>query len=535
MNKLMLLCALSLVLASCCKVVVIDGNQLHDTIVDAKDGRTIVLKTGTYDYYPEDGTTMWLDPSGCQSGEKHVLFPIIDKKDITIDGSGSKLIIHGDAFPFAIRNSSNIILKNFEIESKFPSTLGLKITATDETGFSAKIVGDACPFVISPDGNVEFQLEGRSVRSQDGRISAHSLDRIAIQYIMTPDAVGDKDTFPASFVGIRWTNPEKDSLRFEYYGDTHRLSQKTMYEVGENVVINLEEKRYRGSIFMEDSDDVTIKDVRIVRMGGMGLVAQMCGNVTLDGYQVWPDSPGSVTTTADMMYIVSCYGDLTVRNCKVGYSLDDAINVHGLYHKILSYDSGWLTLKAMHGSHAGFFPYRNGDMIEILDAHSREVFANAKVDELVRDGQDPYTFKLHISDLDGDEVMEGLLVENTTRHPSILIEDNYFENYPNCRLSGRGGIVFRKNTMKNACTAVYAYDLADYWYESGRISSLVIEDNDLIDCNAMGGNAFIQVGVSGWDGEMTPKIHDRVVIKGNRVSGVIGDFARVYGVKEYVE
>lgn len=530
------LAAACFISAACGRTVVIDGNGLHDALEAAKDGQTIVMQPGTYDYFPESGTEMWLDPSGNKSGIKHVLFPIIDKKNVTLDGSGSKLVIHGDAFPFAIRGCSGITLKNFEIETKYPSTINTKITEKSKEGFSAKIIGDVCPFEALPDGNVEFDLEGGTCSSRDGRISLHSVDRIAIQYLMTPDAVGDKDEFPAIFSGVRWSRPEEDMLRFDYYGDTHPKSMETMYEVGEDVVINLEQDRKRVSIFMENCQDVTVRDVRIIRAGGMGLVAQLCGDITLDGYHVWPETPGCVTTTADMMYFVSCYGDLTIRNCRQGYSLDDAINVHGVYLKIESMEDGWLTLRAMHKSHAGFFPYREGDRLEMIDSHSRTMYAQAEVQELVRDADDPYVCKVRISGLEytGEErSLEGLLVENATLYPSVLLENNYFETIPHCRLSGRGGIIVRNNVFKNCLGPIYAFDLADYWYESGRISSLLIEDNEFIDPNGLGGDCVIDVGVSGWAGEDTPVVHDKITVRRNRVEGSAGLFTRMLGVKEH--
>ena len=531
-----ILAAAFLVSTACTGTAVIDGNGLHDALEAAEDGQSIVLRKGTYDYYPESGTDMWLDPSGSSSGIKHVLFPIVGKKNLTVDGSGSRLVIHGDAFPFAVKDCRNITLKNFEIVTKYPSTISMKIEEKDKDGFSAKIIGDVCPLTTLPDGNVEFDLEGVSLSSRDGRISLHSVDRIAIQYVMSPGSKGDKDEFPAGFSGVRWNRPEEDLLRFDYYGDTHPKSMEVMYGIGENVVVNLEEKRSRACFFMENCEGINVKDVHIVRAGGMGLVAQQCGDITLDGLDIWPEIPGCVTTTADMMYFVSCFGKLHIMNCRQGFSLDDAMNVHGVYHRIESLDEGWLTLRAMHEAHAGFFPYRQGDSLEIIDAHTREVFARTAVKELVKDTDDPYVCRVRISgpDFTGErEELEGLLVENVTLYPEVLLEGNNFDTIPHCRLSGRGGITVRDNVFKNCYGAIYAYDLADYWYESGRISTLVIEDNEFIDPNGMGGDCVIDVGVSGWYGEGTPAVHDKVILKGNRIENLTGEFARISGVKDY--
>ena len=55
-------------------------------------------------------------------------------------------------------------------------------------------------------------------------------------------------------------------------------------------------------------------------------------------------------------------------------------------------------------------------------------------------------------------------------------------------------------------------DLADYWYESGRISEMTIRGNTVIESGGF------RVGVAGWNGDEpdVPKVHGRIVIRDNR-------------------
>ena len=130
--------------------------------------------------------------------------------------------------------------------------------------------------------------------------------------------------------------------------------------------------------------------------------------------------------------------------------------------------------------------------------------------------------------------MKGTLVENVTLNPDVTIRRNDFHDHPNLRLSGRGKLLVERNRISRCVSALVGMDLADYWYESGRIADLTIRDNDFIDCNRLGGSAFLEFGVSGW-GADAPKIHGRIRLENNRFEGVRGTRCRVSGASDFTE
>ena len=134
------------------------------------------------------------------------------------------------------------------------------------------------------------------------------LGRHFVVYLMAPDSPGDKGKFPASFVGVRAEDRGNREVRFTYYGDKHPKSVSLPYNVGEKVVINLEEKRYRDVFFFEDCDGVSVENVAIRRFGGMGVVGQRSGNIKVDGLSVHPHAGERVTLTADIVQIVEVLG-----------------------------------------------------------------------------------------------------------------------------------------------------------------------------------------------------------------------------------
>ena len=62
------------------------------------EGGTLRFEKGEYHFYEADAQAMWLDPSNNQSGEKRVVFPLVGRKNVTIDGCGSTFVFHGRAF-----------------------------------------------------------------------------------------------------------------------------------------------------------------------------------------------------------------------------------------------------------------------------------------------------------------------------------------------------------------------------------------------------------------------------------------------------
>ena len=164
----------------------------------------------------------------------------------------------------------------------------------------------------------------------------------------------------------------------------------------------------------------------------------------------------------------------TVENCRGGRSLDDWINIHGNYLKVLSVNGSRVRLQTQHASQSGFFPYRPGDALEFVTAHERTVVARANVLSQTADPSDSRCCEVTVyADLSAAGVV-GLLVENATLNPNVTIRGNRFADYPNLRLSGRGKYLIESNRFERCSSAVTGMDLADYWFESGRTQDVTI-------------------------------------------------------------
>ena len=121
------------------------------------DGDTLVISGGKVDIYPENTFKKHYYVSNNDGGTKSILFPIIEKKNITIDGGGTELICHKGIIPFVIDKSKNICVKNFAIDYKTPFfSQGLIVEADEEHTV------------------LEFDNEEFFCRVKDGKMSYYS-------------------------------------------------------------------------------------------------------------------------------------------------------------------------------------------------------------------------------------------------------------------------------------------------------------------------------------------------------------------------
>ena len=107
--------------------------------------KIIELEPREYRFTVKDAKRMWLSPSNNTSGEKNVIFPIIDKNGVTIEGNGATLVFDGDVFPFAVLRSRGVTIRNLTITKPNPVVAALKVTETDEKGITAKFSPELLP------------------------------------------------------------------------------------------------------------------------------------------------------------------------------------------------------------------------------------------------------------------------------------------------------------------------------------------------------------------------------------------------------
>lgn len=102
----------------------------------------------------------------------------------------------------------------------------------------------------------------------------------------------------------------------------------------------------------------------------MGLLAQLCENITLNKFSVClkgDNDPRYFTTQADATHFSGCKGKIISKNGLYENMMDDAINVHGTYLKIIKrLDDYTLIGRYMHEQSWGFKWGEAGDKVQFI-------------------------------------------------------------------------------------------------------------------------------------------------------------------------
>ncbi len=502
-------------------------------IDELRDGGTISFEKGEYHFFEEGALEGFFVVCNNNSGVKRVVFPLIDCKNITIEGNGSVFVFHGRAFPFIVRKSSGISLQNIVItRMTAPNTTFTVHDQTDE-GFYLE-VDDKTEFEVR-DGEVYFKSEISEFSTLKKHISLHRICPFCVRFLFVGDCEYPREGLPAP--SIYADAEERDGkIYLRYRKDT---PAKAEYDEGEDLLALLVSGGTRELcvILLDSSEDILIKDVAIRRGFGMGVIAELSRNIEIDGLNVsgkFYNEPSS--TTADAMHFVNCSGRVEIHNCTVRGALDDAINVHGVYTELESVSDEGIVAKLMHYDQMFFNPYEKGDELHIINPETREITSTFVVEssELL-DRVVGNKILIKGKFINGPrEKLEKFLIEIPAKMPDLHVHHNDFSDYPRMRISGGGDMVIENNRIRNCCAALLAVDLSEYWFESGRIKSLIFRNNSLENCNLMGDDFIIDIGVAGIDNERAPKLHEYIEISGNKVDKVKRLFIRAGGVKNLV-
>ncbi len=498
-------------------------------------GGSLLFEQGDYHFYEEGTETKYYAVSNNAAGNKQIVFPLEEMENVTVDGNGARFVIHGKIFPFASDQCKNITLKNIRFDRNCHTHIKLRIRDITEQGFGLEIDRDLYPFRVR-NGSLMFRREWGEYSGIDRLFSLHSSDRIRVRYLFTGDCKASPKGLPTPFM---WADAEETEWGVQLTYRSVEDACPCLYEEGENLCLFLDGGRENDLLFFNECEDVRIENITIRQAMGMGVIAQLCRNITVNGLRCdYDEKAAGVCVTADTMHFVNCDGALTISDCHITHSEDDILNVHGMYTLLHSAMENELHLRIMHKEQFGFCPYRAGDRLTLIDQDTMEIlgaflvseysFANGETDQILLGGSFAYGFEQVLA-------ASSVLVENPDRMPDLHLHHNYFYHFPHLRISGGGDLLIEENHIERGRAAALLLDLSKYWYESGRIRNLIFRRNRMIDCNALGAEkGFIQIGVSGFENATAPKIHETIEISDNEFYGISNYAIRAGGVKNLI-
>ena len=511
-----------------------DGRNTTPAVVAAlaelspSDGAKLAFEQGIYHFDTDGARERFCAVSNNNCGVKQIVFLLERMRNLTVDGGGSVFVFHGKAFPFAAVACKGLTLENIVFDRALPPVAELRFRDLTDDGFFMEIDRAKTPYRVE-NGDIVFPREGWELRSDERMMPLHRIEPFGVQYLFTAHCRDQRKNLPAPICDV--SAEEADGgIRFRYLSGTP--SGLRMRE-GEHGLTIVEGGRDLDVIWLCDSEDTTVRNITVRRGCGMGVIAQTCENIEIDRFRTDSAYHGAAfSLTADALHFVNCNGLIEIHDCLIENTMDDAVNVHGIYTELESAEKGALRVRLKHHEQKGVNVYRAGDRLHLIDPASMEIVSEFRVSETAFDGDGLTAIRIAGEFLFGEAAARaGCFVENPGRMPDVHVWKNRFFHFPNLRISGGGKLLIEDNGMECGCSALTVTDLAQYWFESGRVRDLVFRRNRMKDCNALGGSAFIRVSVSGFRDAETPKIHGRVEISDNTFHGVTNAAIRMAGVR----
>ncbi|KAA5311891.1 alpha-1,3-galactosidase B, partial [Phocaeicola dorei] len=234
-----------------------------------KEGEKVILRfpEGRYEFHEKGAAVReYYISNHDQTNPKKVGIALEDMKNLTLDGQGSEFVFHGRMLPVSLLRSENCLLKNFSIDFENPHIAQVKIVENDPQD---GIVFEPAPWVdyrIAKDSIFEAYGEGWTMRHSWGI----AFDGDTKHLVYNTSDIGCP-TKGASGVAPR---------------RIHAPGWKDARLVPGTVVAMRGWGCPTPGIFLSHDVNTTIENVKVHYAEGMGLLAQLCENITLEKFGV---------------------------------------------------------------------------------------------------------------------------------------------------------------------------------------------------------------------------------------------------------
>lgn len=393
---------------------------------------------------------------------------------LTLDGQGAELVFHGRMLPLALVNSAHCTLQNFRIDFAHPHIAQIKVVENSPVDGLTFEVAPWVNYRITKDSVFETYGEGWTARQGVGIAFEEKTKHLVYQtsdlYYSTK---GVKEVSPRVLNAPAWKN--------------ERLVPGT-------VIAMRTWERPAPGIFFSHNVNTTVRNVKVHYAEGMGLLAQLCENITLDGFSVClkgEQDPRYFTTQADATHFSGCKGLILSKNGLYEGMMDDAINVHGTYLKVVKrMDDHTLVGRYMHDQSWGFDWGNPGDRVQFIRSATMDLIGEENRITAIR----PYDkeevkgareFVITFEKPVAVEINEhaGFGIENLTWTPQVVFSDNVVRNNRarGALFSTPQDVLVENNLFDHTSgTAILLCGDCNGWYETGACRKVVIRHNRFI-------------------------------------------------------
>lgn len=443
--------------------------------LNGKDTVTVRFAPGKYNFHPDKSTERTLYISNHdQTNPKQIGLLLEQNRNVIIDGCDAEFIFHSRMLPVAAINCCDLTIKDLTIDFEKPHIAQVEIVENDT--IAGEITYRPAPWVDYKIKGGDFVNCGENWQQTPCTGIAFEKDTRHIVYNTSDIAVGTKNVVSAGkgIVKAPWNNPK--------------------LKPGTIVAMRTYERPAPG-IFIDGCISVNLSNVTVHYAEGMGLLAQNTNNINMDGFKVClrgESDPRYFTTQADASHFSGCLGTIRSVNGVYEGMMDDAINVHGTYLKVVErVDSTTLIGEYMHHQSYGFSWGNTYDTINVIKtgtmdkAKKRLVIKKIKAIDAENDlGAKKFMIQFEqalpaeINPLNG-----SFGLENISASPKVIFADNIVRNNRarGALFSTPRQVICERNVFDHTsgCAILLCGD-CNGWYETGSCRDVTIRNNKFI-------------------------------------------------------
>ncbi len=448
-----------------------------EAIHRATGGRDVTLRfaPGVYHFHPDSSFRKeYYISNHDQPNPRHVAICLDRWQNLVIEAEGMEMICHGRMLPLALTHSSHTALRGLSIDFATPHIAQVVIEANTDSGMVYRVE----PWVnarISSDGHLETWGEGWTNIPQGGiafeENTRHLVYRTSDLWCPTDSTVSLSDH--------RFRSPK--------WHDSRLLP-------GTRVALRTY-ARPAPAIFLDCDTTTSLHNITVHYAEGMGLLAQVCRDIEMDGFRValrGNDDPRYFTTQADATHFSGCSGRIVSKRGLYEGMMDDAINVHGTYLKVVERVAGdAVRARYMHPQSYGFHWGSPGDSVQIIRSSTMELIDGAPwritditpADTVCVAGAKEFIIRFSAPLPAELSASEGFGLENLSLCPEVYFTGNVVRNN-----RARGSLfstplttVVEDNLFDHTSgTAILLCGDCNGWYETGACRDVQIRRNRFV-------------------------------------------------------
>lgn len=440
----------------------------------------IILEKGTYKFRPDYAMDQYCTITNHGNGLKKIAFLFEGLSAIEIEGNGSEFIFHGQIAPFQFIDCKNVKVQNLSIDWDIPFTFaGVLVDYNAEEGWR-----DIKPY-----------RDGYNWEVKKGEIFFPNVDGFNYQYLGS--------TLPFDSIEKRVVHGGQDQHSrptkvVELKNGNIRFYEKLKYYPPIGSVFNSkgdrQNDRYAPAFQVKYCSDVVFDNLVVHHALGMGYLFERTDGIKILNSGVYLNEPTKrvVSSTADATHFANCKGEILIENCRFENMLDDGTNVHGTYvvvDEIL--DDKTVRVELKHFEQLGFRFAEAGDVLWFIHTPHVNKASEGVVTKVntLNERFIELSFK--------NNLPEGLkkddLLENKTWNPTFTMRGCTIQNHRarNVVLKTPLKTVIEDNYFSSMMSAILFRGESYFWYESGMVEDVLIQNNHFEYCAYNGRNHAI--------------------------------------------